>query len=276
MSAVAEGTVVAGRYRAERLLHEGAHSAVFAATYLRLGRPVALKVARPPLSAVTQRRFELGARALATIQHLHVVGILDYGLSGGTPYIVTELLEGEDLAKVLARDRWLPVHLAARYVLQTLDALGAAHARGFVHRDIRPGHLFVVPGADGGDIKVLDFGGSREVSGGPVDPRRSVLASPDYTAPEIVGDLPDDLRADLWSVGVVLYELVAGARPFRGNSAVDVMVQVITGVVPPLRGLRPDAPPGLEAVIERCLRKDRAQRFQSAAELTQALSGLGL
>ncbi len=283
MADLQPGDVVAGKYRVERVLGEGGMGVVVAAKHLTLNETVALKFMRPSavLRADSVPRFLREARAAGGLKSAHVARVLDVDqLEDGSLYIVMEYLEGHDLAHVLKNEGPLDVATAADYVLQACDALAEAHARGIVHRDLKPGNLFVTKGPDGLPLlKVLDFG----VSKGGIAAHRnmemtkstSLLGSPLYMSPEQMKSARNvDARTDIWSLGVVLYELVGGRVPFQGETLGGVMDKVLSAEPPPLRSLRGDVPDAYADVVTRCLEKDPARRFLSVAELARALAPL--
>ncbi len=274
------GDVIAGKYAVERLLGRGGMGAVFAAQHLILQQRVALKLLLGELaeSKEASTRFINEARAAAQIQGEHVARVLDIGqLPSGAPFMVLEYLEGSDLANVLAQRGPLPVQDVADYAIQALDALGQAHAAGIVHRDLKPANLFLTRRHDGASlVKVLDFGISKNLSpatGQAVTSTRALLGSPSYMSPEQLRSPRDiDARADIWSMGVILYELLTGRTPFDGETLAEVFVSILEKVPPTVRTLRPDVPPGLELAVSRCMMRDPGARFQSVRELAQALS----
>ncbi len=280
---ISVGTVLAKKYRVERLIGEGGTGIVVAASHVQLGQEVAIKVLRSALASDEIRlRFAREAAALGKIQSEHVVLVLDVGtLEDGSPFMVMEHLEGRDLARVLKEDGPLPVEDAVDCMLQLCEALGEAHAAGIVHRDLKPANLFLTRHEDGGPhIKVVDFGISKilddklKADGGPreVTSAFAVLGSPRYMAPEQLRNSKDvDGRADLWSVGTVLFQLVTGRHAFDAESNVQASLRVLTGEPESLSALAPHAPTELEAVVSKCLAKDVADRFQTADELAQAL-----
>ncbi len=281
---VEAGDVLAKKYRVERLVGEGGTGVVLAATHLQLEQKVAIKVLRTALASDEIRlRFEREARAIEKIQSEHVVLVLDVGtLADGAPYMVMEYLEGRDLARVLKEDGPLPVEDAVDCVLQVCEALAEAHAVGIVHRDLKPANLFLTRRPDGGPhVKVVDFGISkildRKLLGDVTSAREmtrahTVLGSPRYMAPEQVRDSKDvDARADLWSVGAVLFQLVSGQHAFEADTNVQASVKVLSAEPQSLTEVAPHVPPELEGIVRRCLSKDRAARFQTAAELAEAL-----
>jgi serine/threonine-protein kinase len=276
------GDVLAKKYVLERLVGEGGTGVVVAARHLQLERPVAIKFLRAALAVEEVRtRFEREARAIAQIESEHVVLVLDVSaVENESPYMVMEYLEGRDLARVLKDDGALGIRDSVDCMLQVCQVLEAAHERGIIHRDIKPANLFLTRREDGGPhIKVVDFGISKITdpkltAGGPKDMTGafSVLGSPRYMAPEQLRNARDvDARADLWSVGAVLYQLVTGQPPFDGDNNVQTSIAVLSNEAPLLREAAPHAPPALEAIVNKCLTKDRNGRFASASALSEAL-----
>lgn len=280
------GDVLAKKYRLERLVGEGGTGVVVAARHLQLDRLVAIKFLRTALASDEIRlRFEREARAIAQIESEHVVLVLDVGaLDDFSQYMVMEYLEGRDLAKILEEDGPLSVEDAVDCMLQVCEALEGAHAQGIIHRDLKPANLFLTRREDGGPhIKVVDFGISKItapkiIDGGPREMTSAftVLGSPRYMAPEQLRNAKDvDGRADLWSLGAVLFQLLTGKPAFEAENNVQVSLVVLANEAPLLRSVMPHAPPELEAIIAKCLTKDRDGRFQSAAELADALRPFG-
>jgi serine/threonine-protein kinase len=273
------GDLIVGKYRIERLIGRGGMGAVFAAQHELLNQRVALKLLLGELadSKEASVRFLNEARAAAQIQGEHVARVLDIGqLPTGAPFMVLEYLEGADLAAVLHQRGPLPVVEVADYALQALDALAQAHAAGIVHRDLKPANLFLTRRHDGTSlVKVLDFGISKNLaSAGPqgMTSTRAVLGSPEYMSPEQLRTPREvDARTDLWSFGVILYELLTGHMPFTGESLAELFVQILERVPPPVRTLRPDIPLGLEMVISRCMTRDPNGRYANVSELAAEL-----
>jgi serine/threonine-protein kinase len=210
-----------------------------------------------------------------------VVRTIDVGtLPNGTPYLVMELLEGEDLAQALERRGAMPEQVAIGYVLQALVALAEAHALGIVHRDLKPSNLFLATQPDGSTLlKVLDFGISKVRPAPGMAPNLTVtgglLGSPLYMSPEQIRSAKlVDQRSDLWSMGVILHELVTGRPPFTAEQVPGVLAAIVADAPMSVRSVRPDLSHGLEAVVLRCLSKDTRARFASAAEVAQALAPL--
>jgi len=275
MVSIRVGDVLSGKYRIERELGAGGMGVVVEATQLRLERRVAIKV----LSVVddaARARLMREARAAAQIRGEHVARVLEVEEHEGMPYVVMELLEGSDLGETLAVEGALGVTEAVDAVLEACTAVAEAHLLGIIHRDLKPSNLFRARKPDGStSIKVLDFGISkRDEPDAPVlTHSHTGLGTPLYMAPEQIRDARNaDARADIWSLGVVLYELVADARPFDGASVTAVSARILEDEPVPLAARCPAAPPELAAVVVRCLAKDRDERYCDVAELAQALS----
>jgi serine/threonine protein kinase len=280
-----EGELLAGKYRIERLLGEGGMGYVVAATHEHLQQRVAVKFlaagyAENPDAAA---RFLREARAAVRIQSEHVARVLDVGeLEDGAPYMVMECLSGCDLARELFTRGGFEIATAVDYVLQACEAVAEAHSIGVIHRDLKPANLFLTRRPDGTPfVKVLDFGISKAItpeSGNPSDSpsltaAQALLGSPAYMSPEQARKPKSvDVRSDIWAFGVILYEFLAGAPPFVGDTPLSVLTAAVAEPTPSLRSVRPDVPVELEAVIEKCLEKKPQNRYQSIAELAQALA----
>lgn len=280
------GDVIAGKYRIDKLVGRGGMGVVLAAQHLALGQTVAIKVlAVDGLDEVRKR--EAGARFLregqsaARLTSDHVVRIYDVGtLDSAAPFMVMELLRGEDLATLLERQGPAPVEVAVEYVVQACDAVAEAHATGIVHRDLKPSNLFVSRRSDGRAlVKVLDFGISKAIVPGSdafegnLTATRSVVGSPYYMSPEQVRDAKRvDARTDIWSLGMILYELMTGEPAFNADTLPGICAAIAADAPAPIRERRPDVSPEVEAIVLRCLEKDPAKRFQSITELVKALA----
>jgi len=262
------GTVIDGRYRVEAVVGNGTMGAVVAARHLVLGRRVAIKLLRPERAAdpVAVERFRQEASAASRIRTDHVVRIHDVGATDrGLPFMAMELLEGIDLERLAERGP-LPIELAADCILQAAEALAEAHAEGIVHRDIKPSNLFLTEGADGSPLlKVLDFGISKlapERGGDPsLTATQAVIGSPAYMAPEqIRASKYVTAKADVWALGVVLFEILTTRLPFHGDTVGSVLAAVT--MLPPasVRALRPEVPERLEGAVLACLEKDPSAR----------------
>jgi eukaryotic-like serine/threonine-protein kinase len=278
---VQEGEILDGKYRVDRVLGVGGMGIVVAATHVHLNTRVAIKFLLPAAMGNAQviERFAREARAAVQIQSEHVARVTDVGsLPTGSPYMVMEFLEGNDLANAIEREGAMPVERTVSYVLQACEAIAEAHALGIVHRDLKPANLFLARRA-GRDpmVKVLDFGISKtnETASG-LTQTSSVMGSPFYMAPEQMMSSKDvDARADIWALGVILYELLSGQPPFTGETMAEVVFQVTQRDPLPLRQRRPDVPDGLAAVVSRCLMRDPRQRYENVAKLAGALVPFG-
>jgi serine/threonine-protein kinase len=278
------GDVVQARYRVRQELGRGGMASVLAAYDVVLEREVALKIMLPQLVASNEAvtRFVNEARSLARIESRHVVRVLDCGklvapaLCAGLPFMVLELLRGEDLYSVAAREGGLSAERVVRYALEACAGLSAAHAQGIIHRDLKPENLFVALDADGQEcLKVLDFGIARSRSRRAVTRGRGGLGSPGYMSPEQVqGAQLVDLRSDIWGLGVVMYELLAHRPAFEGDDPQALCAQTLTATVVPLGEIRPDLPRALIAIVERCLERDPERRFPSVEALMAALDAV--
>ncbi|MGA7120501.1 MAG: serine/threonine-protein kinase [Polyangiaceae bacterium] len=273
------GELLADKYRIEALLGSGGMGQVYSALHVELGHRVAIKVlrSRDPGAAV---RFLREAQTCARLSTEHIARVFDLGrLPGGAPFIVMEHLTGEDLAHVIVRGPVAPGD-AAMYLREACAALTEAHARGIVHRDLKPANLFLTTREDGRAlVKVLDFGISKFAAdqglagAEAVTFTGAIVGSPLYMSPEqILGHDDVDARTDIWSLGVVLYELLTGKTPFREPTLPALSVAIATQTPVKPSSIRAAIPPGLEAVIMQCLEKNRASRFASAQALSEALA----
>ena len=273
------GEVILGKFRVEKILGEGGMGVVVAAKHLQLDEIVALKFMRPHAlrDPETVARFAQEARAAAKLKSEHVARVLDVGVrDDGAPFIVMEYLQGRDLAQMLMAGGTMPVERAAELIIQACEGLAEAHARGIIHRDIKPANLFVVEGRGWQSLKILDFGISKAALGGD-EPTgintRSIMGSPCYMSPEQLRSTQSvDHRADIWSLGAVLYELLTSSTAFDYTRPItELIATILEQQAPSVRRLRPELPHELEAIVQRCLERDRALRFQNAAELAIAL-----
>jgi serine/threonine-protein kinase len=303
------GAVLASKYRVDSILGVGGMGVVLAATHLQLRQQVAIKLLRTETAMRPDAvlRFLREARVAMKLRGEHVVRVLDVGtLENGAPFIAMECLQGRDLGEVLRADGRLRTEAAVDYVLQACEAIAEAHAAGVIHRDLKPANLFLTQRVDGTPcVKVLDFGISKiggpledlpdplattlsdpDARDGPASSARAphvlagqsvtrtsaVLGSPRYMAPEQLRSPRDvDVRADVWALGAILFELLAGRPPFEGDTLEAIRDAVTEGPLPPLPGL----PSGLHDAIRRCLARDVAQRWPTVADLAEALAPFG-
>jgi eukaryotic-like serine/threonine-protein kinase len=276
------GAIIAGRYRLDGLLGIGGMGVVLSATHLDLNAPVAIKIVRDDLvmNEEVVARLAMEARAAARMSGTHMVRVLDVGwLETGAPYIVMERLLGSDLRAVLAEGGAIPVGEAVAYLVEACEGLAEAHGLGIIHRDLKPENLFLAKTPDGVVLKILDFGISKDVSealkadGRPSLTRAGAVAgSPSYMSPEQMRASPQlDARADIWSLGAILFELLTGRCPFEAESIEQLFAKALTEEVPSLAAFPIEAPLMLDAIIGRCLTKDPRARYQTVTELAEAL-----
>jgi serine/threonine-protein kinase len=279
---VREGDVLAGKYRVERLLGTGGMGVVVAAHHIQLDQRVALKFLLPSAlgNPESVARFAREARAAVKIQSEHVVRVIDVGaLPDGAPYMVMECLEGRDLAAWLKESGPLPVEQAVEFVLQACLGLADAHALGIVHRDLKPANLFCVRRSDGQlSIKILDFGISKMTDAKAFAPEVSVTAtkvmigSPLYMSPEqMESSKRVDAQTDIWALGGILFELMAGRPAFLCDSLPELAHKLVHERPPAIRSFRSNVPGELEAIVFKCLEKERRRRYPNVAELARAL-----
>jgi tRNA A-37 threonylcarbamoyl transferase component Bud32 len=281
------GTLIAGRYRLDQRLGEGGMGEVWAATHAITRRRVAMKFLRGSTfrRAEMHQRFLREARAVSLVRHPSVVDVLDvFELEAGVPVMVMDLLVGETLGAKLARDGPLPVGQVASLILPAVEALEAAHARGIVHRDVKPDNIFLEAGEGGGVIvKVLDFGIAKltakegdEAETGPLTGTGSVLGTPWYMAPEqLSGEKDIDPRADVWALGVILYECLSGRRPLDGSNVAQLVTQMLRGGIVPIEERVPGLSPELTRLVGRMLAREREDRPRDLAEVREVLARHG-
>ncbi len=274
------GDLLLGKYLLKQRLGEGGMGVVFAARHTLLGQDVAVKLIRPEFLSEQEAvaRFILEARASARIENEHVARVLDFGLVDQLPYMVLEFLDGMDLANVLAERGPLPVTDAVDYMMQAIDAVAHAHALGIVHRDLKPANLFIARRQSGtACLKVLDFGIAKSLGGGGAGDRgitkpRTLLGSPLYMSPEQLMDSKGvDHRCDIWSLGVVAYELLTGRPPFNGDNVVALFAEIASAEPLSIHEHRSEVAKDLDATILKALGRKPGERFESVTEF-----GLGL
>ncbi|WP_437538385.1 serine/threonine-protein kinase [Sorangium sp. So ce726] len=271
------GTTVAGAYRVIRLLGEGGMGRVYETHHTRIpGKRFALKTLHPELAQqpTVLARFQREAEAAASIRSPHVVEIFDVNrLSDGRPCIIAEYLDGKGLDELLAGSGGrLPAGVAVRIAREVCAGIAAAHAAGIVHRDIKPENIFLTGDPACPTVKVLDFGISKTSAPSTLTRTGMVLGTPAYMAPEQAKGDEIDPRADIYSVGAVLYHALTGKRPFERSDPTAVLLAVMTEEPPPPRSLNPEIPPGLEAVVQRAMAKQRESRHASMGELASELA----
>jgi len=262
-----------GRYEIRELIGEGAMAQVYKAYDPQIGRTLACKILKEERSLDEEyvSRFMREAKAAGAFVHPNIVTVYDVGRLGERPYIIIELVDGTPLDEVLGDSPKLPMTQALSIGIQLAKALDYAHAQGVVHRDIKPSNILLLP--DGHDIKIADFGiahidepdATRHTQAG------TVLGTPQYMSPEQVMGARVDGRADLFSVGVILYQLFAGRRPFNADTMATLLYQITREEPPPLGEVAPDVPVGLQHIVDKLLSKAPDRRFQSGSELANAL-----
>lgn len=266
-------TALAGRYELGPVLGRGGMAHVHRGRDLQLGRPVAVKVLAPPFDRdrAFVERLRREARAAARLNHPNIVAVYDAGSDGDRHFIVTELVEGETLAEVLARGP-IPARRAIEIAIHVCRALAAAHQGGVVHRDVKPGNVMLT--ASGG-VKVVDFGIAKAAGAEAITRSGLVLGSASYLSPEQARGEPGDERSDLYAVGCVIYQMLTGQPPFAADSPVAVLYLHVNERPEPPSSVRP-VPARLEAIVLRCLEKDPDRRFGSAGELELALADVAV
>jgi eukaryotic-like serine/threonine-protein kinase len=278
--AFSAGAVIADKYRVIRTIGQGGMGVVLAADHLHLGRQVAIKVLKGDSSQISLARFSREAQAVAKIGSQHVCQVFDVGmLPSGSPYMVMELLDGSDLADLAKGGHRFEVAEVVDYVLQACQALAEAHTKHIVHRDLKPGNLFLARQPDGTSIiKLLDFGISKSVQGPDTGLTQtdSVVGSPRFMSPEQLTSAKDaDHRADIWSLGVVIQELLTGKAVFPSNSIAELFVKILQQDPPSVRQDRPDVSELFDGALGRCFEKDREDRYANVAEMALALAPFG-
>jgi serine/threonine protein kinase len=279
------GEVIDGKYRIERLIGAGGMGLVMGAHDVALDRPVAIKFLHGLNSTTLEAnsRFKREARAMAKLHSEHVVRVLDVGtLPSGEPYMVMEHLDGVDLSQLVKQRGYLGVAEAVDYMLAACEAVAEAHAMGIVHRDLKPSNLYLARRLDGTDVlKLLDFGIAKIATDATEDSQSfttttALLGSPVYMSPEQLQCSRDaDARADIWSLGAIVYRLVAGRPPFVANTMPQICTMILTQHPQALVELVAGMPPALSVAVLRCLEKDPKDRFANVAELARAIAPFG-
>jgi serine/threonine-protein kinase len=266
------GRVLGGRYRLEQEIARGGMGTVWEADDPLLARRVAVKTLDPVIGTdeTVRARFRREAITAAAVTHPNIVATYDTGEDGGVAFIVMELVHGDTLRQLIDREGGLPVTRAADIAYQVADALAVAHARGLVHRDVKPGNVLVQPD---GRVKVTDFGIAKAADSGGDELTRTgmVVGTARYLAPEQVDGRAIDERVDVYSLGLVLYEMLCGRAPFEADTDIATAVARLTAPPPPITTERPDVPVGLEHVIDRALARDPAERWPSALAFRDAI-----
>ncbi|MCA9655058.1 MAG: protein kinase [Myxococcales bacterium] len=280
------GTVLDHRYRILRLLKAGGMGTVYEGEQLRLGKRVAIKVLRPEATynEAARRRFEREAKLASRIRHRNVVDLLDFGVQDDTAYYVMELLEGRDLSSLLHEEGRLPWDRARPILLQIARGLAAAHRLGIVHRDVKPGNCFLVAQEEdrdeeeGQQVKVLDFGIAKldpsHANDGGVTRTSELVGTVAYMSPEQAQSQPVDARSDVYSLGVLAYQVLTGERPFHDDNVFNLLLKHMNEPPPPLRALDPSIPEPVEAAVLQALAKEPAARFPSMDAFRAALTAV--
>jgi len=264
------GSVLGGRYRLIELLAQGGMASVFRARDTQLERDVAVKVLRPEYGrdADFLARFKHEAQAAAGLSHPNVVAVYDFGQDPAGPYLVMELVDGQDLAAILRQNGALSARQAARIASATARALQAAHDRGVVHRDVKPGNIMV---SKDGRVRVTDFGIARAVAESQLTLPGTTLGSVHYFSPEQARGEATTPASDVYALGIVLFEMLTGRRPWEGDSAAVVAVARLSGPVPTPSSYHGGIPPAIEAIDRKALAPEPGDRFSSAAAMADAL-----
>jgi eukaryotic-like serine/threonine-protein kinase len=275
---VSSGVVIDGRYRVQRLIGRGGIGLVYLCHHEVLEKPVAMKVLRPEYAEQPEvlQRFVNEARAASAIKSPHTVNTLDVGsLPSGAPYFIMEYVDAETLAARLQREHALPLADAVEVARQMADGLAAAHGAGIVHRDLKPENVFVGTEPDGSLlVKIFDFGVAKVTRAkARLTHVGAIFGTPSYMSPEQARGQPVDPRTDVYAIGIMLFEMIAGHLPFDGDDPLTVMSQHVDAEIPPLKQTQAGAevPSALENVVRRCLQKDREDRYASVVELEREL-----
>jgi serine/threonine-protein kinase len=265
------------RYRLKHRIGSGGMSVVYLAERVDIGEPAAIKFLRSAFANLPDfvRRFEQEAQACRMLDHSNCMSVIDFGVAFGSPYLVMELVSGRMISELVSKGP-LPPKRCIRITQQILSGLRHAHERGVVHRDLKPGNIMLVEQEGSTDlIKIMDFGTAQLMSREPADPRRggTDVGTPWYMAPEQAAGQPTDQRTDLYAVGVMLFEMLTGDRPYTADDPMRVLEMHLSSPIPSARALKPEMglSPELEAVVVKALQKQPTDRFGSAEEFDQAL-----
>ena len=260
------GTTLNGRYRLEARIGAGGMSTVYRATDETLQRQVAIKLMNREIASDSDQleRFRREARAVAQLSHPHIVGVIDYGEDDSRPYIVFEYVEGETLKERIRRNGRLPITEAVAYAIEIARALGTAHARHIVHRDVKPQNVLI---DEEGSAKVTDFGIARTLDEEGLTADGRVLGTTDYVSPEQALGRPVTGQSDLYSLGVVLYEMLTGEVPFKGENQVAVAMKHVREEIPDVQHKRPEVSAALASVLDTATAKRLEDRYADDAEL---------
>jgi serine/threonine-protein kinase len=264
------GTLLNGRYRLDAQVGTGGMSTVYRAFDQTLERPVAIKLMHREIATDSDQleRFRREARAVAQLSHPHVVTVIDAGEDDGRPYIVLEYVEGETLKERIRRNERLPVSEAVAYAVEVARALGAAHARHIVHRDVKPQNVLI---DEEGSAKVTDFGIARSLDEEGLTADGRVLGTTDYVSPEQAVGQPVTGQSDIYSLGIVLFEMLTGDVPFKGANQVTVAMRHVREELPDVQVRRPEVSTALATVVDRATDKDLSRRYRTASELISDL-----
>ncbi len=274
------GSTIEGKFSIDAQLGRGAMGTVYRATQLNLERPVAIKIMRSDIlsNPVAIERFKREALAIARLKHPRIVAIYDYGVAPEVgAYIVMEYLEGCSLNAEVRNRKVIPIEQAVRWMRQICQAVAVAHSAGVIHRDLKPHNIFLEATQDGPFVKVLDFGLAKlqrtsDAGVGSLTKSGTLVGSPPYMSPEQCEDLPLDAQSDIYSLGCVFYEMIAGRPPFVGSSPIDTLVKHMNEVPKPPSDFNPDVSAEVDAVLLKALAKHKKDRYGSAAEFGQVLS----
>ncbi|MCL6588441.1 MAG: Stk1 family PASTA domain-containing Ser/Thr kinase [Firmicutes bacterium] len=269
------GKILGNRYRLIELIGEGGMALVYKAECSLLCRTVAIKILRPQYASDAEfvERFRREARAAASLSHPNIVNIYDVGQEDGMDFIVMEYIPGCALKSIIAREAPLSVERALDITGQILEGLNHAHQRNIIHRDIKPHNILVTPE---GRIKVADFGIARALSAGSLTQTGEVMGSVQYSSPEQTKGLMIGPQSDLYSCGCVLYELLTGKVPYKGDTPIAIAFQHLQGGIPPVRQVRTDITPEVESILNKALAKDLSERYPSALAMLKDIHSLRL